>query len=109
MESGIGATRSMSDIAGSLVSITHDFAPDMFQQMAELHRKEMPASLLPLLGDAFLRKMYRFAAVFRGTKLIALLDGDRVAGFVMGSTGAGHFYRGVMLRTWPQVLLALLC
>ena len=108
MESGIGAPRTMSNFANSLVSITHDFTAGMFQEMAELHRMELSAGLLPLFGDAFLRKMYRFAVAFRGTKLIALLDGDQIAGFVMGSTGGGHFYRGLLLRTWPDILLALL-
>jgi ribosomal protein S18 acetylase RimI-like enzyme len=26
----------------------------------------------------------------------------------MGSTGGGHFYRGLLMRAWPDILLALL-
>lgn len=96
------------NIAGSLISIKDSFTSDMFRQMTELHKIELSAGLLPLFGNSFLNKMYRYAATFSGTRLVALLDGDQVAGFIMGSTGHGGFYRGLLVRAWRDILVALI-
>jgi ribosomal protein S18 acetylase RimI-like enzyme len=92
---------------GSLVCMKDGFTSDIFRQMAKLHKTELSAGLLPLFGESFLNKMYRYAAAFSGTRLITILDGDLVVGFVMGSTGRGGFYRGLLTRTWPDILVTL--
>lgn len=92
--------------AMKVTRVTRDFAH--FSKIGRLHATELSAGLLPLFGVPFLTSMYRLASDYPGTTLIVAVDGQNVAGFVMGSEAPSRFYLGLLLRTWPRLAGTLL-
>ena len=89
------------------IQISGSHPDPIFGAIAQIHAEELKAGLLPLLGEPFLRQLYRYAAADPKSVLIAVQRDGQCVGFVMGSVDPTRFYRGARLRTWPLVAWAL--
>ena len=61
--------------------------------MARLHREGLPEAFLPLLGDRFLRRMYRALVADPSAVSLVAQDGRGVVGFAAGASSVKDFYR----------------
>jgi glycosyltransferase involved in cell wall biosynthesis/ribosomal protein S18 acetylase RimI-like enzyme len=61
--------------------------------MARLHREGLPEAFLPLLGDRFLRRMYRALVADPSAVSLVARDGRGVVGFAAGASSVKDFYR----------------
>jgi glycosyltransferase involved in cell wall biosynthesis/ribosomal protein S18 acetylase RimI-like enzyme len=66
--------------------------------IARLHREGLADSFLPLLGDPFLRQLYRALAVDRDALSLVAENGAGVVGFATGVLSVKGFYRRFALR-----------
>jgi len=75
--------------------------------MAKIHRRTMPTAFLPMLGDGFLRQLYRVAIDDGDTvALVAERDGA-IAGFAVATPSVRRFYRRFALhRGVPAAAIA---
>jgi glycosyltransferase involved in cell wall biosynthesis/ribosomal protein S18 acetylase RimI-like enzyme len=61
--------------------------------MARLHREGLPNAFLPLLGDRFLRLMYRAMVADAAAITLVAENGRGVVGFAAGAASVEDFYR----------------
>jgi len=66
--------------------------------IARLHREGLPESFLPVLGDGFLRHVYRALATDPDAVSLVADNGEGVVGFAAGALSVGAFYRRFALR-----------
>jgi len=61
--------------------------------LARLHRSEMPDAFLPMLGQGFLRQLYRAIAADPSAVAVVAEEGGRVVGFAAAVPSVRDFYR----------------
>jgi glycosyltransferase involved in cell wall biosynthesis/ribosomal protein S18 acetylase RimI-like enzyme len=67
-------------------------------QLARLHRLELPDAFLPMLGEQFLRRLYRALVSDPEAITFVATEGDRVVGYATGVLSVGRFYRRFLLQ-----------
>jgi glycosyltransferase involved in cell wall biosynthesis/ribosomal protein S18 acetylase RimI-like enzyme len=73
--------------------------PEDAGAMARLHREGLPDSFLPILGDRFLRRLYRALAADEGSvAVVAEVGGREVVGFAAGTVSVPRFFRRFRVR-----------
>jgi glycosyltransferase involved in cell wall biosynthesis/ribosomal protein S18 acetylase RimI-like enzyme len=66
--------------------------------LAALHRDGLPDAFLPLLGDRFLRALYRALADDPGAVALVAEEDGRAVGFAAGVPSVAGFYRSFLAR-----------
>lgn len=80
---------------------------DLYRQVARLHMENISQGFLPTLGFRFVTLMYRAIDECDCSVLLVDVQGERVIGFISGTTHMGAIYKH-MFRYWPQLGVALL-
>jgi ribosomal protein S18 acetylase RimI-like enzyme len=78
----------------------------LYRAVAELHVKCIGQGFLSTLGPRVLALMYEAIDEASGSVLIVARDGDRVVGFVSGTSSMRNVYR-CLLRKWPRLMIAI--
>jgi len=83
--------------------------PSEATTVAALHREQLDQAFLSTLGVRFLTQLYRgIARSHHGFVLVTVGNGDRVVGFISGSSNTKKLYRSVLLRRgWIMGVLLL--
>ena len=68
---------------------------ELCRQAATLHIRSIHHGLLPLLGVRFLTKMYLCIAVAPQAGVWAMVDGDKLVGFIAGCASVQRTYRWI--------------
>lgn len=93
-----------------VVRLTGDEA--VFDQLAEIHRKEIHEGFLSTLGDSFLKLLYQTLAQSDSAFVITSQEGGQVQGFIVGAVDTGgvykQFFRKAGIRALPILLPKLL-
>lgn len=76
--------------------------------LANLHSDLITGGFLPRLGRRFMKTLYRGLLEWEGTRAYVVDDAGGVAGFVVGVTDTGAFYRWFVRRRWWRAGLAAL-
>jgi glycosyltransferase involved in cell wall biosynthesis/ribosomal protein S18 acetylase RimI-like enzyme len=66
--------------------------------LARLHRETLPRAFLPVLGDGFLRTLYRALATDEEAIALVAEEGGHVLGLAAGTTSTRRFYRRFVRR-----------
>ena len=86
--------------------ITPKYPRYCFDQIAGLHISEIHHGILPLLGSRFLSVLYREMSGSDSTGIWCAMDGDKVIGFISGSTNLGMMYKNVLLHSGFKLLFS---
>ncbi len=104
-------TRALLEKAGRLArpnaATVRAARPEDAGAMARLHREGLPDSFLPVLGDRFLRRLYRALAADEGSvAVVAEVGGREVVGFAAGTVSVSRFFRRFRVRHGIPAALA---
>jgi ribosomal protein S18 acetylase RimI-like enzyme len=78
------------------------------KRVAEIHAETLTVGLLATLGEPFLERLYRSSVRDKSCVLIVAVEDSRIIGFVMGSIAPSSLYLRSALRSFPQILMAIL-
>jgi GNAT superfamily N-acetyltransferase len=76
------------------------------RQAADLHIRGIHHGFLPLLGNKFLTKMYLCVAAAPESGVWAIVDGDKLVGFVAGCAGVRRTFRWLMVNHGFRLAIA---
>lgn len=81
--------------------------PEVFHQMAEIHRNTITEGFLSTLGDRFLVLLYEVLASSGSAFAFAACEDGRVLGFIVGATDTGAVYKEFARRGGFRAFAAL--
>jgi len=73
---------------------------------AALHIREIHHGLLPLLGERFLAQLYLAIAQAPRSGVWAVIDADRLTGFIAGCADVGKTYQWLLVHRLPRLAFA---
>ena len=92
-----------------IMQIDGSYSAIFFDQVANIHRREITEGFLSSLGDKFLAELYRLIAGSQSALLCAAVDRDRnVHGFICASVNTRQVYSDVILKNGHKILPKLL-
>lgn len=77
-------------------------------QVARIHADSLANDFLPSLGKKFLRVLYRGISKSKSGIVYVYLEGDEVAGFVVGSTNTGRMFKEILRKKWFDFIVTLI-
>lgn len=80
----------------------------VFNQLAEIHRKEIHEGFLSTLGDRFLVRLYTTLANANNSFVFASFEGDKMLGFIVGAMDTGAVYKEFARKAGLSSFVALL-
>ena len=84
-----------------------DEEPEVYEELARLHAKEISGGFLTSLGTAVLARLYRAIGQSPHAFILAASSNGHVVGFLCASTDTRKVYRHVLSRSWMHLLLPL--
>jgi GNAT superfamily N-acetyltransferase len=81
-----------------IVRLTPEDDESTFAQIAALHVEGIHHGILPLFGDRFLARLYRYIAQAPQSGVWCVRDDSEVMGFIAGCMNLGEVFRWVLLR-----------